>query len=149
MTNNIIVIILGFTLVFTTLINLPSESYGDRRHLSQDTYTAIGKLLTCDDVNADSVNSENILDRLGCSNASDSMTNDTNNSSGGLSDRSNAIAVDTKPSPSSTKDNNGTVIEPTDRSVVIGGIPKELEVNQFSVSSMKAVGMFVTKLEYL
>jgi hypothetical protein len=51
--------------------------------------------------------------------------------------------------PSSTKDNNGTVIEPTDRSVVIGGIPKELEVNQFSVSSMKAVGMFVTKLEYL
>jgi hypothetical protein len=50
---------------------------------------------------------------------------------------------------SSTKDNNGTVIEPTDRSVVIGGIPKELEVNQFSVSSMKAVGMFVTKLEYL
>ena len=51
--------------------------------------------------------------------------------------------------PSSTKDNNGTVIEPTDRSVVIGGIPKELEVNQFSVSSMKAVGMLVTKLEYL
>ena len=51
--------------------------------------------------------------------------------------------------PSSTKDNNGTVIEPTDRSVVIGGIPKELGVNQFSVSSMKAVGMFVTKLEYL
>jgi hypothetical protein len=49
----------------------------------------------------------------------------------------------------STKDNNGTVIEPTDRSVVIGGIPKELEVNQFSVSSMKAVGMFVMKLEYL
>ena len=48
-----------------------------------------------------------------------------------------------------TKDNNGTVIEPTDRSVVIGGIPKELEENQFSVSSMKAVGMFVTKLEYL
>ena len=51
--------------------------------------------------------------------------------------------------PSSTKDNNGTVIEPTDRSVVIGGIPKELEVNQFSVSSMKAVGMSVTKLECL
>ena len=51
--------------------------------------------------------------------------------------------------PSSTKDNNGTVIEPTDRSVAIGGIPKELEVNQFSVSSMKAVGIFVTKLEYL
>ena len=49
--------------------------------------------------------------------------------------------------PSSTKDNNGTVIEPTDRSVVIGGIPKELGLNQFSVSSMKAVGMFVTKLE--
>ena len=51
--------------------------------------------------------------------------------------------------PSSTKDNNGTVIEPTDGSVVIDGIPKEIEVNQFSVSSMKAVGMFVTKLEYL
>jgi hypothetical protein len=51
--------------------------------------------------------------------------------------------------PSFTKDNNGTVIEPTDRSVVIGGIPKELEVNQFSVSSIIAVGMFVTKLEYL
>ena len=51
--------------------------------------------------------------------------------------------------PSSTEDNNGTVIEPTDRSVVIGGISKELEVNQFSVSSIKAVGMFVTKLEYL
>jgi hypothetical protein len=51
--------------------------------------------------------------------------------------------------PSSTKDNNGTVIEPTDRSVVIGGISKELEMNQFSVSSMKAMGMFVTKLEYL
>jgi len=48
---------------------------------------------------------------------------------------------------SSTKDNNGTVIDPTDRSVVIGGIPKEIEVNQFSVSSKKAVGMFVTKLE--
>ena len=51
--------------------------------------------------------------------------------------------------PSSTKDNNGTVIEPTGRSVVIGGIPNELGVNQFSVSSMKAVGMFVTKQEYL
>ena len=51
--------------------------------------------------------------------------------------------------PSSTEDNNGTVIEPTDRSVVIGGIPKELGVNQFSVSSMKVLGMFVTKLEYL
>lgn len=51
--------------------------------------------------------------------------------------------------PSSTKDNNGTVIEPTDRSVVIGGSPKELGVNQFSVSSMKALGMFATKLEYL
>ena len=51
--------------------------------------------------------------------------------------------------PSSTKDNNGTVIEPTDRSVVIGGSPKELGVNQFSVSSMKALAMFVTKLEYL
>jgi hypothetical protein len=51
--------------------------------------------------------------------------------------------------PSSTKDNNGTVIEPTDRSVVIGGIPKELQVNQFSVSSVKAMGRFVTKLEYL
>ncbi|WP_148687307.1 hypothetical protein [Candidatus Nitrosocosmicus hydrocola] len=50
---------------------------------------------------------------------------------------------------SSTKDNNGTVIESTDRSVVVGGIPKELEVNQFSVSSMRAVSMFVTKLEYL
>ena len=51
--------------------------------------------------------------------------------------------------PSSTIDNNVTVTEPTDRSVVIGGIPKELEVNQFSVSSMKAGGMYVTKLEYL
>jgi len=51
--------------------------------------------------------------------------------------------------PSSTKDNNGTVIEPADRSVVIGGIPKELEVNQFGVNSMKAAGMFVRKLEYL
>ena len=51
--------------------------------------------------------------------------------------------------PSSTKDNNGTVIEPTDRSVIIDGIPRELEVNQFSISSMKAVDMFVTKLEYL
>jgi hypothetical protein len=29
------------------------------------------------------------------------------------------------------------------------GFLKNLEVNQFSVSSMKAVGMFVTKLEYL
>lgn len=51
--------------------------------------------------------------------------------------------------PSSTKDNNGTVIELTDRFVVIGGIPKELEVNQFSDSSMKSMGMFVTKLEEL
>ncbi|MGD9534961.1 MAG: hypothetical protein AB7V56_14485 [Candidatus Nitrosocosmicus sp.] len=48
----------------------------------------------------------------------------------------------------STRDNNGTVIELADRSVVIGGIPKELDVNQFSVSSMEAVGMFVTKPEY-
>jgi hypothetical protein len=51
--------------------------------------------------------------------------------------------------PSSTNDNNGTVIEPTDRSVVIGGIPTELAVNEFSVSSMKAVSRFVMKLEYL
>ena len=51
--------------------------------------------------------------------------------------------------PSSTYDNNRTLIEPTDRSVVIGEIPKELEVNQFSVSSMNTVAMFVTKLEYL
>jgi hypothetical protein len=39
--------------------------------------------------------------------------------------------------PSSTKDNNGTVIEPTDRSVVIGGIPKELEVNQLVLVQLK------------
>ena len=62
----------------------------------------------------------------------------------GDGDRSNFVW-----NPSSTKDNNGTVIEPMDRSGVIGGIPKELEVNQFSISSMKAVDMFVTKLEYL
>lgn len=49
---------------------------------------------------------------------------------------------------SSTKDNNGKVIEPTDRYVVFGEIPKEPEVNQFSVSS-KATGMFVMKLEGL
>lgn len=49
--------------------------------------------------------------------------------------------------PTSTGDKNGTVIEPTDRFVAIGGIPRELEVNQFSVSSMKAMSMFVTKLE--
>jgi hypothetical protein len=49
----------------------------------------------------------------------------------------------------STRDNNGTVIEPADRSVVIAGIPKELDANQFSVSSMEVMGMFVTKLEYL
>jgi hypothetical protein len=39
--------------------------------------------------------------------------------------------------PSSTNDNNGTVIEPTDRSVVIGGIPKELEVNQLVLVQLK------------
>ncbi len=50
--------------------------------------------------------------------------------------------------PSSTKDNNGKVIETTDRSVAIDGIPKEREMNRSSVGSMKAAGMFVTKLEY-
>jgi hypothetical protein len=53
--NNIFVIILGVTLVFTTLTTLPIESHGDRRHLRQGTYTAIGKLLACSDVKATTV----------------------------------------------------------------------------------------------
>jgi hypothetical protein len=66
MTNNTFIIILGFTFIFTILTNLPVESHADRRHLPQDTYTAIGKLLTCDDVSATSVNGIHIREGLGC-----------------------------------------------------------------------------------
>jgi hypothetical protein len=66
MTNSTFIIILGFTLIFTALTNIPTESHEDRRHLSQDTYTAIGKLLTCDDASATSVNGIHIRDALGC-----------------------------------------------------------------------------------
>ena len=54
MTNNTAIIILCVILVFTTLTNFRTESHGDRRHVPQDTYAAIGKLLTCDDVKATS-----------------------------------------------------------------------------------------------
>ena len=55
MKHNTFVITLGVILVFTTLTTLPVESHGDRRHLRQGTYTAIGKLLACSDVKATTV----------------------------------------------------------------------------------------------
>jgi hypothetical protein len=66
MKDNIFVIILGVTLVFTTLTILPTESYGDRQHLTQGTYTAIGKLLACSDVKATTVIGILIREGLGC-----------------------------------------------------------------------------------
>ncbi len=67
MTNSTFIIILGFTLIFTALTNIPTESHGDRRHqLTQDTYAAIGKLLTCSDVKTTSINGMLIRDGLGC-----------------------------------------------------------------------------------
>ena len=67
MTNNTSIIILGVILVFTTLTNFPTESHGDRRHVPQDTYAAIGKLLTCDDVKASSFFGMLIRETLDCS----------------------------------------------------------------------------------
>jgi hypothetical protein len=63
--NNTFIIILGVTLGFITLTNLPVESHGDKRHLPQDTYTAIGKLLACSDVKA-TVSGILIREGLGC-----------------------------------------------------------------------------------
>ena len=60
------IIILGVTLVFTTLTNLPVESDEDRRHLSQDAYTVIGKLLACSDVKATTVTGILIREGLSC-----------------------------------------------------------------------------------
>ena len=65
MTNNTAIIILCVILVFTTLTN----SHGDRRHVSQDRYAAIGKLLTCDDVKATSFFGMLIRETLDCSTA--------------------------------------------------------------------------------
>jgi hypothetical protein len=66
MKNNALIIILGLTFVLITLTNLPAESHEDRRHLAQDTYTAIGKLLSCSDVKTTTVIGILILEGLGC-----------------------------------------------------------------------------------
>ena len=66
MKHNTFFITLGVILVTTTLTNLPVETRGDRRHLPQDTYAAIGKLLTCSDVKATTVIGILIREGLGC-----------------------------------------------------------------------------------
>jgi hypothetical protein len=66
MRNSALIIILGLTFVLITLTNLPVESHGDRRHLSQDRYTAIGKLLACGDVKTTTVTGILIREGLGC-----------------------------------------------------------------------------------
>jgi hypothetical protein len=66
MKHNTFFITLGVILVSTTLTNLPVETHGDRRNLPQDTYVAIGKLLTCSDVKATTVIGILIREGLGC-----------------------------------------------------------------------------------
>ena len=66
MRNDALIIILGVTLVFTTLTNPPTESHEDRRHLPHNRYTAIGKLLTCSDVKTTTVTGILIREGLGC-----------------------------------------------------------------------------------
>jgi hypothetical protein len=74
MTNNTSIIILGVILVFTTLTNFPTESHEDRRHVPHDTYAAIGKLLTCDDVKASSFFGMLIRETLDCSSTTGGIT---------------------------------------------------------------------------
>ncbi len=69
MTNNTSIVILCVILVFTALTIFPTESHGDKRHVSQDTHAAIGKLLTCDDVKATSFFGMLIRETLDCSSA--------------------------------------------------------------------------------
>jgi hypothetical protein len=69
MTNNTAIIILCVILIFTTLTNFCTESHADRRHVPQDRYAAIGKLLTCDDVKATSFFGMLIRETLDCSTA--------------------------------------------------------------------------------
>jgi hypothetical protein len=64
MTNNTFIIILGVIVLFTSFL---TESHGDRQHVPQDTYTAIGKLLTCDDVKATTFIGMLIREGLDCS----------------------------------------------------------------------------------
>ena len=66
MTKNAVFIIFGFTLVLITLTNFPLESREGRRQLPQGTYTAIGKLLTCEDVDATLFGGMFIRAGLGC-----------------------------------------------------------------------------------
>ena len=47
---DVLVSIVGIALIFIRLTNLPNMSQEDRRHLPLSTYTAIGKLLTCEDL---------------------------------------------------------------------------------------------------
>jgi len=66
MRNNALTLILGLTFVLITLTNLPAESHEDRRHLPQDRYTTIGKLLSCGDVKTTTVTGILIREGLGC-----------------------------------------------------------------------------------
>ena len=70
--NNTFLIILAFVLIFATLTNLPVESQEDRRQLPLSTYNAIGKLLTCNDINSTSENAIFIRESLGCTSTSGS-----------------------------------------------------------------------------
>jgi len=61
---NVLTIIVGFALIFITLTNLPNMSQEDRRHLPPSTYTAIGKLLTCEDLITNPIRAD--IERVKC-----------------------------------------------------------------------------------
>ena len=61
---NLLTIIVGIALIFITLTNLPNMSQEDRRHLPLSTYTAIGKLLTCEDLITNPIRAD--IERVKC-----------------------------------------------------------------------------------
>ena len=61
---NVLTIIVGIALIFITLTNLPNMSQEDRRHLPLSTYTAIGKLLTCEDLITNPIRAD--IERVKC-----------------------------------------------------------------------------------
>jgi hypothetical protein len=61
---DVLVSIVGIALIFIMLTNLPNMSQEDRRHLPLSTYTAIGKLLTCEDLITNPIRAD--IERVKC-----------------------------------------------------------------------------------
>ena len=61
---DVLVSIVGIALIVITLTNLPNMSQEDRRHLPLSTYTAIGKLLTCEDLITNPIRAD--VERVKC-----------------------------------------------------------------------------------